>query len=146
MITISSTRFGDIEISANDVLTFVDGLIGMEQCRRWVIVADAHNSALGWMQSLDRPDVALAVVNPRRFVRGYQIRVARRDLQPLGLTGPNDAQVLTIVSQTGDTLSLNLKAPLVIHLEGRVGRQIIARDDHSIQHRLTAPVQLRKTA
>jgi flagellar assembly factor FliW len=146
MIIVPSSRFGDVEISSDDVLTFVDGLIGMEQCRRWVILADAQNSALGWMQSLDRADVALAVVNPRRFVPGYQIRVARRDLLPLGLAAPNDAQVLAIVSQSGGGPCLNLKAPLVIHLEQRVGRQIIARDDHSIQHRLTAPVQLRKTA
>lgn len=146
MITVASTRFGQLEVADDDVLTFVDGLIGMEQCRRWVILADAQNAALGWMQCVDRADVALAVVNPRRFVPGYQIRVARRDLQPLGMTKPNDAQVLAIVSQSGGALSLNLKAPLVIHLEARLGRQIIARDDHAVQHPLAAPLRLKKTA
>jgi flagellar assembly factor FliW len=145
-MNVSTTRFGSVTISDEDVITFADGLIGMEDCRRWVILADAQNSALGWMQSVDRPAVALAVVSPRRFVPEYQIRVSRRDIEPLKLTDTNAAQILTIVSQAENSLSLNLKAPLVIHLEQRLGRQIIARDDHAIQHRLAAPQRLRKTA
>lgn len=135
---ITTTRFGSLTIEDSDVLTFVDGLIGMEDCRRWVLLADSENSALGWLQSLDRPEVALGVVSPRRFVPEYQVRVARREIQPLGLTDPNGAQVLAIVSHAGGALALNLKAPLVIHVAERLGRQIVARDDHAVQHRLQA--------
>src|SRR5215204_6110719 len=134
---ISTTRFGSVTIEDADVITFVDGLIGMEDCRRWVLLADAQNSALGWLQSLDRAEVALGVVSPRRFVPEYQIRVARREIQPLGLEDPNQAQVLVIVSKTAGSLSLNLKAPLVVNETERLGRQIVARDDHAVQHRLT---------
>jgi flagellar assembly factor FliW len=144
-MNINTTRFGTLTIDETDVLTFVDGLIGMEDCRRWVLLADAQNSALAWLQSLDRAEVALAVVSPRRFVADYQCRIARRDIQPLGLTEPNDAQVLVIISQTGGALALNLKAPLVIHLAERLGRQIVARDDHPVQHRL-AGTAARKSA
>jgi flagellar assembly factor FliW len=142
---VSTTRFGTVTIAADDVLLFSDGLIGMEDCQRWVLLADAQNSALGWLQSLDRPSVALAVVSPRRFVPGYQVRVSRRDIEPLGLEDANAAQVLVIMSQANGALVLNLKAPLVIHLEQRLGRQIIARDDHAIQYRVTSPQTLRKT-
>ncbi len=135
---ISTTRFGSLSVEDADVLTFVDGLIGMEDCRRWVLLADAQNSSLGWLQSLDRPEVALGVVSPRRFVADYQVRVARREIQPLGLSNPQDAQVLAIVSHAGGFLALNLKAPLVIHVAERLGRQIVARDDHAVQHRLIA--------
>src|SRR3954467_3535569 len=127
---ISTTRFGNLTIEDADVLTFVDGLIGMEDCRRWVLLADAQNSALGWLQSLDRAEVALGVVSPRRFVADYQVRVARREIQPLGLQNPADAQILAIVSHSEGGLALNLKAPLIIHVAERLGRQIVARDDH----------------
>jgi flagellar assembly factor FliW len=135
-MNISTTRFGAVTIEDADILTFVDGLIGMEDCRRWVLLADAQNTALGWLQSLDRPDVALGVVSPRRFVADYQVRVARREIQPLGLQNPADAQILAIVSHSEGGLALNLKAPLIIHVAERLGRQIVARDDHAIQHRL----------
>jgi flagellar assembly factor FliW len=137
-MNISTTRFGRLDINEADVLTFVDGLIGMEDCRRWVLLSDAQSESLAWLQSLDRAEVALAVVSPRRFVPGYQVRVARREIQPLGLRDANDAQVLVIISHAGGALALNLKAPLVIHLQERLGRQIVARDDHAVQHRLNA--------
>jgi flagellar assembly factor FliW len=142
---VATTRFGNLMIRDEDVLTFVDGLIGMEQCRRWVLLADAQNEALGWLQSLDRGEVALAVVSPRRFVPDYQARVTRRDVQPLGIRAPEDAQVLAVISYADGALALNLKAPLVIHLEERLGRQIVARDDHAVQHRL-GKAQLRMSA
>jgi len=134
---ISTTRFGSLSIRDEDVLTFVDGLIGMEDCRRWVLLADAQNTALGWLQSLDRAEVALAVVSPRRFVPDYRVRVARRDIQPLGLCESAGAQVLVIISHSDGSLALNLKAPLVIHLAERLGRQIVARDDHAVQYHLS---------
>ena len=145
-MNISTTRFGSVTIGDGDVLTFVDGLIGMEQCRRWALLADASNSALGWLQSLDRADLALAVVSPRRFLPDYSVRIARRDIEPLSLGEPSEAQVLVIVGQVGDSLALNLKAPLVIHLDQRLGRQIVARDDHAVQHRLSTAPPLRKIA
>jgi flagellar assembly factor FliW len=144
-MNVSTTRFGSIAIEEDDVLTFVDGLIGMESCRRWVLLADAQNNALAWMQCLDRPDVALAVISPRRFVADYQVRVSLRDLQPLALDEPSRAQVLVIVSQVGEQLAVNLKAPLLIHLEKRLGRQIVARDDHPVQYPLPASSRFRKT-
>jgi flagellar assembly factor FliW len=143
---ITTTRFGTVQISEDDVLTFVDGLIGMEECRYWALLADAQNSALGWLQSLDRPEVALAVVCPRRFVDDYRARVTRRDVEPLGLTAAGDAQVLAIVNQVGESLALNLKAPLVIHVATRKGRQIVAKDNHSVQHLLTGARPFRRTA
>jgi flagellar assembly factor FliW len=143
---ITTTRFGSVTIDDSDVITFVDGLIGMEDCRRWALLADAQNAALGWLQSLDRPEVALAVVCPRRFVSDYRARVARRDVEPLGLTDAADAQVLAIVNQAGDSLALNLKAPLVIHLGNRLGRQIVAKDGHSVQHLLSGARPFRQTA
>jgi flagellar assembly factor FliW len=144
-MNINSTRFGTLTIDESDVLTFVDGLIGMEDCRRWVLLADAQNSALAWLQSLDRAEVALAVVSPRRFVPDYQCRVARRDIQPLGISDHADPQVLVIITHAGDSLALNLKAPLVIHVAERLGRQIVARDDHPVQLRL-AGTAARKSA
>lgn len=144
-MNVSTTRFGSVTVEDGDVLTFVDGLIGMEDCRRWVLLADAQNSALGWLQSLDRPEVALGVVSPRRFVPNYQVRVARREIQSLRLPDAGAAQVLSIVNYSDGCLSLNLKAPLVVHIAERLGRQIVARDDHAVQHRLSAPV-LRKIA
>ena len=143
---IATTRFGPVEINESDIITFKDGLIGMESCVRWILLADAQNSALAWLQSVDRDDLALAVVSPRRFVTDYQVRVSARELAPLELEAPGDAQVLVIVTKVDEALALNLKAPLAIHVEKRLGRQIVAKDDHAVQYLLGTTLPLRKTA
>jgi flagellar assembly factor FliW len=142
---ITTTRFGTITIEQEDMMTFVDGLIGMEDCRQWALLADAENDALGWLQCLDRPEVALAVVSPRRFVQDYRVRVARRDIVPLGLPSADEAQVLVILNQVNDRLVVNLKAPLVIYAGQRIGRQIVAKDDHAVQHPIHGALRLRRT-
>ncbi len=143
---VTTTRFGTVPIQENDILAFDQGLIGMESCRRWVLLADAGNSALAWLQSLDRPEVALAVVSPRRFVADYQVRVSSRDLAPLGSQSAKKLQVLAILNRHEESLTLNLKAPIVVNLETQRGRQIVAKNDHEVQYVLGATIPMRRSA
>ncbi|MDX1963984.1 MAG: flagellar assembly protein FliW [Pirellulales bacterium] len=144
---VMTTRFGRVEMRADDVLLFPNGLLGMEECRHWVLLADATNEALGWLQSLTQADLAFAVVSPRRFVPDYQLRVSRGELLPLALDDLSQAQVLVIVGKNERGMTLNLRAPLVIHEERRVGRQVIANNDLSVQYELDQePARLRISA
>jgi flagellar assembly factor FliW len=127
-----------VTIQPNDILHFPGGLLGLEQCHRWVLLADGDNDALAWLQSTSRPEVALAVVHPKRFVPQYQLRVGRQDLAPLALSSLADAEVLSIVSQHHDALTLNLKAPLVINLPRRLGRQVVCEGDAAVQYSLSS--------
>jgi flagellar assembly factor FliW len=144
---IRTTRFGALDIETEDIIHFPTGLLGLEDCRHWVLLADAQNSALGWLQCTSRPEVALAVVSPRRFVPHYQFRVFRSELVPLELSDVRDAQVLTIVGKNERSITLNLKAPVVINLQRRLGRQVVANGDQPMQHELTSqPAPLKKSA
>ena len=130
---IKTTRFGPLDIEAEDIINFPGGLLGLEDCRHWVLLADVENSALGWLQCASRPEVALAVVSPRRFAPHYQFRVFRSELTPLALADATDAQVLTIVGKNERSITLNLKAPVVINLQRRLGRQVVANGDQPVQ-------------
>lgn len=134
---IPTTRFGHIEFEAEDVIHFPEGLLGLETCRHWVLLADPENDALAWMQSVDRPEVALAVVSPRRFVPSYRMRVARRELEPLQFESLADAEVLIVVGKSERSMTLNLRAPLVINLGRRLGRQVITNGQLPLQYELT---------
>jgi flagellar assembly factor FliW len=144
---IRTTRFGVLELGADDLLSFPGGLLGLEDCRHWVLLADAQNESLGWLQSASKPEVAVAVVSPRRFVPTYQLRVARNELEPLQLARVRDAQVLVIVGKNEQGITLNLKAPLVVNLERRLGRQVVSNADQPLQYPLSSsPAPLRKSA
>ena len=133
---IHTTRFGRIDVEPADVLNFSSGLPGLEDSRQWALLADAANDALGWLQSVARGDVALAVVSPRRFVPDYQVRIPRSELSPLALPDVRQAQVVVVVGRNGTSLTLNLKAPIVINLENRTGRQVVASGDLPLQYEL----------
>jgi flagellar assembly factor FliW len=141
---ISTTRFGKLEIDAADIVVFPGGMLGLADCLRWVLLADRQGDALGWLQSVDHPQIALAVVSPRRFVPGYEVRVARGELQPLALDSLQDAHVLVTVSKHEEAITLNLKAPLIINMERRLGRQAITNGDQPIQYPLMTDSTPRK--
>jgi flagellar assembly factor FliW len=138
------SRFGPIQIDADQMLEFPAGLLGLEDCRRWALLADQQSGCVAWLQSVDRPEVALPVASPRRFIPGYQIRVARRDMAPLGLADLRSAKVLAIIGRTSRGLSLNLKAPVVINLESRVGRQLITNGELPIHYELESQTSTAK--
>jgi flagellar assembly factor FliW len=143
---ISTTRFGRVDIEHGDVLLFPQGLLGLEDCQQWVLLADAENELLGWLQSTTRPEIAVAVVSPRRFVPSYQVRLSRSELTPLALSQPQHAKVLVIVGRNDRSITLNLKAPLLIHLEQRLGRQVLNNAEHPVQYELQPVQSMKKIA
>jgi flagellar assembly factor FliW len=134
-------------MDSNDVIRFPQGLLGMEDCQSWVLLGDAQNNALGWLQCTTRPDVALAVVSPRRFLPDFQFRVFRSELKTVPLKQMRDAQVLVIVGKNERGATLNLKAPIVIDVAEHIGCQLIAHGDLPLQYELSdAPARLKKSA
>ncbi len=145
---IKTTRFGPIDIDADDILLFPHGLIAFEECRHWVLLADSENDSLGWLQSVSHGEIALPVVSPRRFAPHYQVHVTRGQLAPLELSHFDQTYVLSIVSQSDGDLTLNLRAPLVINLDRRLGRQVVTSDEQPVALPLFAgyTAGLRKSA
>ncbi len=144
---LSTTRFGAVRLESDDIFLFSHGLIGLEECRRWVLLADVNNDAVGWLQSATHPDIALAVVSPRRFVSDYKVRIPAAQLASLELDDMDRAFILNVVAKNDNGLTVNLKAPLLINLDRRIGRQVVTSDEQPLQHALSfEPLQLRKSA
>lgn len=122
-LTIDSSRFGTIEIPADRVIEFPNGLIGLGG-RRYAIVPTGSDSAFSWLHSLDDPELALPVVNPWRFFSDYAVELA--DEQSAGISAdPSDVEVWVTV-RAGSQLSdfyANLRAPILV-AEGQ-GHQVI---------------------
>lgn len=130
---IRTTRFGTLTVNSDDVIRFPTGILGFEDCQSWVLLADSDNDSLCWLQSTQRLETALPVVSPRRFVPDYRFRIYRSELESISAASLDDLQVLTILSRSENGLTLNLKAPILVHLKNRTARQVVVNDDHSLQ-------------
>ncbi|NLX54091.1 MAG: flagellar assembly protein FliW [Planctomycetaceae bacterium] len=144
---ISTTRFGTLCVDVDDLIHFPHGIVGFEDCQHWILLADPANNAVGWLQSADRPATALAVVSPRRFVADYRIRVARGQLYCLALSERDRFYALCVLSKQDGTCVMNLRAPVLVNLDRRLGCQVITIDDQPLQMPLTRPAAwLQKSA
>jgi flagellar assembly factor FliW len=144
---LETTRFGTVEIQSNDILFFRYGLFGFETQQQWVLLSDLNNSAVAWLQSMSQPEIALPVVSPRRFVSQYQVQLDERQISLLSLAKEEQAAVLAVVSRNGQTLTCNLRAPIVVNLDRRVGCQVVTADEQPLQYPLAElPSSARKIA
>ena len=117
-----SSRFGTIEIPAEDVIEFPAGLIGLGG-RRYALVA-TDDSAFSWLHSVDDPALALPVTNPWHFFSDYAVDLSDEAAKPI-TADPADVAVWVTV-RAGAELSdfyANLRAPILV-AEGK-GHQII---------------------
>ena len=144
---INTTRFGEVDIQVDDIIVFPNGIAGFEDFRHWVILSDQENDAVAWLQCVSNPDVAVPVISPRRFAPEYRLRVSRSQLAPLEIDAVDQAYILGVVSRNESKLTLNLRAPLIINLDRRIGRQVLTLDDQPVQFALTGITStLRKSA
>ncbi len=140
-------KFGTLELNTESIIVFPDGIIGFENQRHWVLLSESNSETVGWLQSVSHSDVAFCVVTPGSFVDRYQLRIHREQLEALPWSKQDQSLVVALVSSHDDRLTMNLKAPLVINLDRRIGCQVISSGDEPIRYPL--PVQaapLRKSA
>lgn len=124
MLTIKTTRFGEIEVNPVDVVEMPDGLIGFPELKRYVLLDRAPGSPFRWMQSLDDGSVAFVLVSPLEFMPDYVIEATEAEVAGLGILSEDDAVVAVILTM-GTKPTANLKGPLVFSQASKRGRQLI---------------------
>lgn len=147
---ISTSRFGQLEVDPERLITFGDGILGFPQQREYGLIQTGEGSGFYWLQSVDTRDLAFVVCDPRLFVADYRVPVKVEELDAIGLKEPDNAQVFVIVNKVKDLLTGNFQGPLVVNVASRQARQLVLSDKrYSTRHplmRIPQPATLGKTA
>lgn len=125
---IQTTRFGVVEIDDQRIMSFPKGMVGFPNCQRFALIQTNDEGVFFWLQSVDRPELAFVVCDPRTFVPDYRVPVKLEELQLIELEAPEDAQVLVIVNKVDELLTGNLQGPLVINARNLTGKQLVLSD------------------
>lgn len=135
-----NTRFGAIEYSEGDVITFPDGLIGFPQCTRFVIVSRNPETPFRWLQCLEWPEFAFLVADPLCYVADYEPVLGEKLATELEIDPETPTFLYTTVSiphGKPSEMSINLAGPIVINSATRMGRQIVLDNEaYTIKHRV----------
>ena len=134
---IHTTRFGSIEIEPDDILFFRNGLIGFEDCRHWVLLGRRCE----YISGLAAKHATFRCCHASRFSKKLCCRLPGSGWILwtwicCSFQRSNRLSFCLLSVATRKRLTLNLRAPLVINLDRRIGSQIITVDEQPMQYEL----------
>ena len=118
-------------------LVFDEGIIGVPRARRFQLL-EQDASPIRVLRCLDIEGFALPVVDPWLADPEYRPQLDRH-LRSLGCDPGHDVLVLAVALVENGGAYANLRAPIVLDIDRRVGTQVIL-DDMSLS--LRAPVNM----
>jgi flagellar assembly factor FliW len=131
LLKVNTSRFGEIEIPVEQVVTMPNGVIGFPHLHRYVFIKHREGSPFHWLQSLEEPSLAFVVMNPLIFDPQYEFTLGKAETKLLELDDPEQIQVwvlVTIPHGAPERMTANLKAPLVVNLATGLAAQVILED------------------
>lgn len=137
-----TTRFGEVALREDRLITFPQGLFGFRECTQFGLarLPSLENSPLMLMQCVNQPAIAFLVADPHQL--GLELTETDRTEALDGTRlSAKDTQFLTILTlyDQGESfyLTANLKAPVLVDSNSRTGIQfILSNKDYSTQHKI----------
>jgi flagellar assembly factor FliW len=130
-VIINTTRFGRVQVSNEDLITFPEGILGFNDLKKFILLDDPNDDIFAWLQSCEVADVAFPILEPELFSADYQVVLTKSDLEALKLDldkKPRYFSIITIPDEPTQ-MTANLKAPIVINIEHRLARQCVLQDN-----------------
>jgi flagellar assembly factor FliW len=138
-VKIKTTRFGELEVNPNDIVTFAEGLLGFENLKKYFVVDPGDSTLILWLQSTEDEKVAFPIIEPKIFKPDYIAKLLPADLNGLELDSLQNAKLYSILTIPANVteMSANLKAPVVINSNKKVAKQIVLQDSKlSVKHEM----------
>ncbi len=112
------------------VIKFKKGILGFEEYDEYLIVED-EESGLFFLQSKVESSIEFVIISPHIFTQPYEPSIRETYFEELG-GGANDEFVIYLMvrlSNNVEEITVNLQAPLLMHIERREGVQVIVDGD-----------------
>jgi flagellar assembly factor FliW len=139
-MTITGTRFGEIDFGPSDVLFFKEGLIGFPNLQEFVLVSHKEESPFRWLQSVQEPSMAFLCAFPQHFIPEFNPNLSNSAIEALKLAEDTDRYLLTTASIPAgkpNEMTLNLAAPILVNAITRGALQFVLDDEaYTVKHRV----------
>lgn len=134
-----SNRFGSLDVAEEALVTFPSGLVGFPSHRRFVVLDVEDTLEYQWLQSADEPSLAFVLVDMQVLNTDYQVEISDDSLRELEVHAADSLSLLAVVTIPADApqrASANLRAPIVVNLRTRKGKQVILHESIPIRYPL----------
>jgi len=123
-------QFGELEVSEEQIIHFPNGIIGFEDCKKFVIINDEDFEPFRWLISLDKKEFGFPILNPFLILDDYKKEFPPSLAKKLQ-SEDVPLEVFCVVTLKGENnnVTINLKGPILIDYEKKEGKQIILTSD-----------------
>lgn len=126
VILINSKEYGPLEITAEQVIAFPRGIVGISDHKQFAMLA-LPETPFFILHSLSG-DLSFILVDASAVVEPYEFELSDETVQLLQAKQPQDISILLIVNIVNKDFYVNLKAPILITTKERKGCQYIIQD------------------
>ena len=120
------TATGTSGVPSCDIIRFPEGLPGFEACRGFVLLAAGDGVPVQRLESVEGPEARFLAIDPRFVLPTYRFELSHTDRARLGAKAETPLLWLAMVMLEADgTITVNLRAPVVINPERMVGFQVM---------------------
>ena len=134
---IETRTLGAVDVTPESFLTLPEGLVGYEGEREYALVQPERYAPFLWLLSFSDPDLALPVLPASRVAPGYTPAWGNGDRRAIGAVESDALDVYLVANLDASTgaLTVNLRAPILVHPATRLGRQVVLSDGrYAIDH------------
>jgi len=144
-----TTRFGEIEIAEDKILSFPEGLYGFENESGFTLLPFDPNidCPLEWMQSLTTPRLAFVVTDPLLFHPDYRWTLTAEEKRQLEIKAGDEiaTRVIVTIPEVYTQMTANFIAPLIINLDKRRVKQVVLTTVEYDTRHFLLPEEARKS-
>ena len=138
-----SSRFGEFEFKQENIIYFPFGIPGFDNFKRYILLTKKNIPFFYFLHSIEDENLMFILTNPFFFLKDYSFKLSDEDLYFLEINDIKNIEkeifVFSIVTIKDKTkkFSLNLKAPVIINLLKKIGKQVILyEDDYPVRYEL----------
>lgn len=131
---IETTRFGQVTVDDDSLISLPRGIIGCEDAAEFCILREHPDSVFCWLQSTDRPDLSMMVVDPWEVAPDYHIELSCVEADYLNAHKSEDILALVIAdaTQDGNEVIINFSCPIIINSKSMTGLQVVLDGERPI--------------
>lgn len=144
IMKLNTKYHGVKEYKKEDIITFNKGLPGFENLRKFILFGVEDNDIFSILHSIEDETTGLIVVSPFSVDKNYEFNLEEEIVSYLKINNPSQVLVLNTVTLNSsiDNITVNLKAPIVINTELKLGEQVILDNEkYQVKHPLFSKVE-----
>ncbi|MGN0605724.1 MAG: flagellar assembly protein FliW [Oscillospiraceae bacterium] len=133
---INTRDFGEIEVSENDIITFVQPLYGFEEYSRFVILQDDEVENIAWLQSAETSELCFILADASIAVEkeNYKKNVAKSELEKIDADSDFECWLVMVVKDNLQESTVNLKSPVIINPASSKAMQVILDENFPVRY------------